>query len=348
MKTNPIPPDDGDQEGAKEGGQQEGDAKQAGHDKAMTFPELMCWMWTILGANERLSGGKPTAVRLSTSNSSYTPRVKWMKEQDMWRDQDDKFVTPEESIQLRVKEITTKTKDTPISYQQERVTKVCRNDLAPLLDKIVDKDGKIPSDKQVSDIQEELRVAYFNSITSDNPADPVSSEDEATKAGHLEDIVKARANKLDKFHPMDLYIYFYFGPASVGDCASPHFLESAAAIQKTVKDSECTNGEDLCKRNDKETLEKMQAKKIKKLLKDSVDEMQECDPTPTTSFGETYDKQLELEEVRVETERSREQRENTQNLISMLQGLIAQAVTPQEKSEYETEVVLRLYVHHMQ
>jgi hypothetical protein len=103
-------------------------------------------MWTVLGTNERLSGGKSTVVLLSTSNSAYTERVKWMKEQDKWRDQHGKLVaavTPEESIQLRVKEITTKTKDTPISYQQERVTKVCRNDLALLLDKIVDKDGKV-------------------------------------------------------------------------------------------------------------------------------------------------------------------------------------------------------------
>jgi hypothetical protein len=56
--------------------------------------------------------------------------------------------------------------------------------------------------------------------------------------------------------------------------------------------------------------------------------------------GEAYGKQLELEEVRVETERSREQRENTQYLIPMLQGLIAKATTPHEKSEYEAEVVL--------
>jgi hypothetical protein len=82
----------------------------------------------------------------------------------------------------------------------------------------------------------------------------------------------------------------------------------------------------------------MHAKKGRKLLGDSVDEMEECGPT--TSFGQAYGKQLELEEVRVETERSREQRENTQYLISMLQGLIAQAATPQEKSEYEAEVVL--------
>jgi hypothetical protein len=136
---------------------------------------------------------------------------------------------------------------------------------------------------------------------------------------------------------MDLYIYFYFGSASVGDCASPYFLESTVAIQKAVKDAECSNREELCKRNDKETLEKMHAKKGRKLLKDSDDEMEECGPT--TSFGQAYGKQLELEEVRVETERSREQRENTQYLISMLQGLIAQATTPQEKSEYEAEVV---------
>jgi hypothetical protein len=60
-----------------------------------------------------------------------------MKEHDKWRDQHGKLVTEvtqEESIRLCVKEITTKTKDTPISYQQERVVKVCRNDLAPLLD----------------------------------------------------------------------------------------------------------------------------------------------------------------------------------------------------------------------
>jgi hypothetical protein len=219
-----------------------------------------------------------------------------------------------------------------------------------LVDKIVDKDGKIPSDKQVSDIQEELCVAYFNSLTSDNPPDQVSSEDEVTKAERLDDTAKAHTNKLDKFHPMDLYIYFHFGPVvyyesmkrnfgpvRVGGCASPYFLESAAAIQKDVKEAEYTNRDDVRKRNDKETLEKMHVKKGKKLLKDSVDEMEECDPT--TSFGETYGKQLELEEVCVETERSREQRENTQYLITMLQGLIAKATTPHEKSEYEEEVV---------
>jgi hypothetical protein len=175
-----------------------------------------------------------------------------MKEQDKWRDQHGKPVTditPEESIDLRVQEVYTKTKQTPISYQQDRVITVCLNDLAPLLDK----DGKIPSGKQVSDIQEEFHVVYFNSLTSDNPPEPVSSEDETTKTGYLNMLVNAHTNKLHKFHPMDLYIYFHFGSASVGGCANPYFLESAAAIQKTVKAGECINREELRKRNDKES-----------------------------------------------------------------------------------------------
>jgi hypothetical protein len=64
---------------------------------------------------------------------------------------------------------------------------------------------------------------------------------------------------------MDLYNYFHFGPAIVGCCVSPYFLESATAIQKDVKEAECTNREDVCKRNDKETLEKMHANKGKKI-----------------------------------------------------------------------------------
>jgi hypothetical protein len=191
---------EGEQEGGKEHG---GDAKKGGSGKAFTFPELMCCMWAALGTNERFSAGAATAVRLQSVNTAYTQRVKWMKEQDKWRDQYGKPVTditPEESICLRVQEVDTKTKQTPISYQQARIITVCRNELAPLLDKIVDKDGKIPSCKQVSDIQEELRVAYFNSLTSDNPPEPVSSEDEATKAECLDILATARTNKLLKFH----------------------------------------------------------------------------------------------------------------------------------------------------
>jgi hypothetical protein len=78
-------------------------------------------------------------------------------------------IKPKESIDLRVQEVYTKIKQTVISYEQDRVITVCHNERPPLLDKIVDKDGKISLRQQVSDIQEELRVTYFNSLTSDNP-----------------------------------------------------------------------------------------------------------------------------------------------------------------------------------
>ncbi len=100
-----------------------------------------------------------------------------------------------------------------------------------------------------------------------------------------------------------------------------------------MKTDECSNREELCKRSVKEVVEKVQTKKGRRFLVNIVDKMEECDPT--TSFGEAYDKQLELEEVRVETERSREQRENTQYLITMLEGLITKDTTPQEKSVYD-------------
>ena len=159
---------------------------------------------------------------------------------------------------------------------------------APLLDKIWDTDGKIPTGKQVSDMRKALRVAWFNSITGDNPPEPVSSEDEVTKT---ECLTTVRVKKLDKFHPMYLYLYFHFGPAAVGGCDSPYFLETTEVIQQEVDAGDCSNRDELSKRNDKELQEKVQTKKVRKLLMNTVDEMEECGPT--SSF-ETCSKQLEL------------------------------------------------------
>ena len=90
-----MPGDDGGKEGGKEGGQQEGGARKGGRGKARTFPELMCCMYAVLGPGyqREIQLWKVTAVRLSTSNSAYTQRVKWMKEHDKWRDQHGKLVT---------------------------------------------------------------------------------------------------------------------------------------------------------------------------------------------------------------------------------------------------------------
>ena len=73
------------------------------------------------------------------------------------------------------------------------------------------------------------------------------------------------------------------------------------------------------------------------MLINNINEME--DHAPTSSCGAAYEKQLELESVRVETERSREERERRRDLIQILEGLIASASTPEEKSEYKTELV---------
>ena len=115
----------------------------------------MSCLFVSLVTNEKYSPGNPKPVRLETFNDAYTHRVKWMKDHDKWRDHHGKFVThitPEQSIQELVQEVDSKTSSTPISYQQTRVVGVYHNHIVPFLVKIVDKDGKIPTVNQVSDV----------------------------------------------------------------------------------------------------------------------------------------------------------------------------------------------------
>ena len=345
---------------ADEGGKEEAPGKR-GRGNVFRFPELMCCMYAALGTNEKFSAGKCSAVRLQHYNDAYTQRVKWMKEHDKWRDQHGNLVSdvsPEDSIQTRVKTVTTSTKDTPISYQVARVVGVCRNHIAPLLQKIVDKDGKIPTGQQVSDIREALRTAYFESLTGDNPAEAFTSEDEGSKAERVETAANARAQKLDKFHPMDLYLYFHFGPASVGGSGSPYFLETAEAIQKAVKEAAISNRSELRKKNEEDLDQEAKTKKRKHgkpLLVNSVEEMDEITASSSSSFGAEYQKQLQLETIRVETERtrveterSRERRESLQFQIKMLEDLIAGAASAEDKNELtkELDTLRRTFLQH--
>ena len=345
---------------ADEGGKEEAPGKR-GRGNAFRFPELMCCMYAALGTNEKFSAGKCSAVRLQHYNDAYTQRVKWMKEHDKWRDQHGNLVSdvsPEDSIQTRVKTVTTSTKDTPISYQVARVVGVCRNHIAPLLQKIVDKDGKIPTGQQVSDIREALRTAYFESLTGDNPAEAFTSDDEGSKAERVETAANARAQKLDKFHPMDLYLYFHFGPASVGGSGSPYFLETAEAIQKAVKEAAISNRSELRKKNEEDLDQEAKTKKRKHgkpLLVNSVEEMDEITASSSSSFGAEYQKQLQLETIRVETERtrveterSRERRESLQFQIKMLEDLIAGAASAEDKNELtkELDTLRRTFLQH--
>jgi len=164
-----------------EGTEESSDSKD--RDRVWSYPELLYCLFAALGINEKFSAGKSIVVRLATLNETYITRVKWMKEQDKWRDQHGKTVThitPEQSIQERVRAVDSKTKDTPISYQQDRVVGVYRNHIVTLLDKIVNKDDTIPTGQTFRGI----RVAYFHYTTGG--AEPFSSEDESTKTERVE------------------------------------------------------------------------------------------------------------------------------------------------------------------
>ena len=70
--------------------------------RTWSYLELLYCLFAALDTNEKFSDGKPSAVRLATFNETYIQRVKWMKEQDKWRDQHGKTVThitSEQSIQ---------------------------------------------------------------------------------------------------------------------------------------------------------------------------------------------------------------------------------------------------------
>ena len=50
----------------------------------------------------------------------------------------------------------------------------------------------------------------------------------------------------------DLYLYFHFGPASVGEFCIPYFLETVEEIQKTVQRGTVSNRKELRERNTEE------------------------------------------------------------------------------------------------
>ena len=132
-------------------------------------------------------------------------------------------VTPQESIQMRCVSITSATKDCPIAAQLANMIKIARNQLTPLLDKLLNADGTIPSGKQQAEIKEGLRKLYFDSFTATDQ-EVVSSEDEEAKTERQESQAHALAQKLDKFHPIELYVYFAYGPAVLGGCGSVYII----------------------------------------------------------------------------------------------------------------------------
>jgi hypothetical protein len=111
-----------------------------------------------------------------------------------------------------------------------------------LVDKLLNTDGTIPSGKNLPEIKEALSKMYFDLVTGEE-VQVISSEDEETKTDRLEKKGRVKDNKFQKFYPIELELYFKYGPAVLGGEDSAYFLKEAKDIQEaTVKkvSSRCT------------------------------------------------------------------------------------------------------------
>ena len=71
-------------------------------------------------------------------------------------------MTPQKTIDIRCVPITSATKDCPIARQLKDMITCVRNQLAPLLDKLLNTDDTTPSGKYLPEIKEAFRKLYFD------------------------------------------------------------------------------------------------------------------------------------------------------------------------------------------
>ena len=258
-------------------------------------------------------------------------------------------VTPQESIEMRCVSITAATKDCPVAAQLANMIKIARNQLTPLLDKLLNADGTIPSGKQQDEIKEGLRKLYFDSFTATDQ-EVVSSEDEEAKTEREQCKADVMAEKFDKFHPIELYVYFAYGPAVLGGCASVYFLKEAKDIQVSVAKKEVCSRAKLRHKNAAETEEQAGRKKSNVVLSATMQD------SPAAALGSSftvqYEEQLKIERERLHEERKRAEtdrqraltdrerfvQEDVLHRIKLAEGLIARAKTAEKRKQYEDEL----------
>jgi hypothetical protein len=275
--------------------------------KNWTDPEIFAAVHAGLGTNEKMSNGRNGPERMNAMQSAFVTRVKYMADKDLWRCVKGNLVTkvtPQESIEMRCVSITSATKDCPIAAQLANMIKIARNQLTPLLDKLLNADGTIPSGKQQAEIKEGLRKLYFDSFTATDQ-EVVSSEDEDAKTERQEAQAHALAQKLDKFHPIELYVYFAYGPAVLGGCGSVYFLKEAKDIQASVAKKTVNSRGKLRDKNAAETDEQAASKKANVLLSATMQD------SPAAALGSSFTLQYE-EQLKIERERLHEERKRAE------------------------------------
>ena len=211
-------------------------------------------------------------------------------------------VSPEESIQMRSIPITSATKHCPISRHVEKMVGYARNQLAPLLEKLLNTDGTIPSGKNLEEIKEALRKLYFELLTSEKQQ-VYSSEDEDMKAERLEKTARAKDNKFQQFYPIELELYFKYGPVVLGGESSAYFLKDAKDIQESSAKRELSSRGTLRAKNSAEQHEQAALKKGQVVLSATMQD------SPAAALGASftlkYEEQLKIERERLHEERKR-------------------------------------------
>ena len=191
-----------------------------------------------------------------------------------------------------------------MTEQLANMIKVARNQMTPLLDKLLNADGTIPSDKQQAEIKEGLRNLYFDSFTVTDQ-EVVSSEDEEVKTERQEVQAHVLAQNPDKFHPIELYVYFAYGPTVLGGCGSVYFLKDAKDIQASVVKKTVNSRGKLCEKNTVETDEQAVSKKTNVVLSSTMQD------SPAVALGSSFTLQYE-EQVKIERERLHEERKDAE------------------------------------
>ena len=335
-----------------EGGEGSADSLPKKRNNNWTWPEIWAVIHAGLGTNEQMATGRCSADRMNGFQTSFISIVRHKQDKGLWVDRLGNpvtTVTPQQSIDMRCIAITSATKDCPIARQLKGVITCARNQLAPLLDKLLNTDGTIPSGKNLPEIKEALRKLYFELVTGD--ADQVfSSEDEEEKMERLTKKARAQDKKFEKFHPVELYLYFHYGPAVLGGCASVYFLKEAKDIQAAVAKKEVSSRGKLRVKNTEEMLDQAADKKGKVVLSAC---MHDSPPAALgASFTIQYEEQLKIERERLHeerkradtdreravTDRERAAQEDVLYRIKLCENLISAAKTEAKKRQYEDEL----------
>ena len=288
-----------------EGGEGNENHEKKKKNKNWTRPEIFAAIHAGLGTNERMATGRCSADRMNGFQAAFTTYVRYMASKGMWVDRLGNpvtTVTPEESIQMRCVAITSATKDCPISRQLKDMISCARNQIAPLLDKLLNSDGTIPSGKNQQEIKEALRKLYFELVTGD--VDQVFlSEDEETRTERLEKKARALEKRFEKFHPVELDLYFKYGPAVLGGEGSAYFLKEAKDIQEAAAKKEVSSRGTLRAKNSAELHEQAADKKGQVVLSATMQDSPAA--ALGASFALQYEEQLKIERERLHEERKR-------------------------------------------